>query len=199
MAHPGPTELGRGVVVLPGGDVPPPWAACPRVIVGEAETVDPGPTVDVLHGLWLERQPVVVELGVDPGTLRAPERYDGPVHGLDPGFEFTLERLHFLVWANTYDARHGDPVWWHGRRAARLLADEGASEGGAADITLADGTPLYVDGGPAGPPPSRRVRGWCTAGTSKRARPARPVAPCPWPTSPPTNGPPWITSKGRPA
>ena len=153
MAHPGPTELGRGVVVLPGSEVPEPWSACPRVTVGAVEVDDPGPTVEVLHGLWLERRPMVVELAVDPGVLRAPQRYDGPVHALDPGFEFTLERLHFLVWANTYDARQGDPVWWHGRRAARLGADGGVREGGPADITLADGTPMYVDGGPAGPCP----------------------------------------------
>ena len=153
MADPGPTELGRGVVVVAGGEVPEAWSGCAQVVVGEAEADDPGPTVEVLHGLWLERRPVVVELAVDPGALRAPERYDGPVHALDPGFEFTLERLHFLVWANTYDARPGEPVWWHGRRAARLLADEGVRAGGPADIVLADDTPLYVDGGPAGPCP----------------------------------------------
>ncbi len=133
---------------------------------------DPGPTVDVLHKLWLERGPVVVELAVDPGTLRAPQRFDGPVHALDPSFEFTLERLHFLVWANTYDARYGDPVWWHGRRAARLLADEGVVEGGPADIMLADGTPVSVDGGPAGPSPvgsgARVVHRWNVEAGSPR-------------------------------
>ena len=38
---------------------------------------------------------------------------------LDPSFEFPLERLHFLVWANNYDGRNGELVWWHGRKAAR--------------------------------------------------------------------------------
>ncbi len=73
--------------------------------------------------------PVVVELAVDPDVLRAPERYDGPVHELTPAFEFTVERLHFLVWANTYDARAGEPVWWHGRKAARRFAGDGRDRG----------------------------------------------------------------------
>ena len=38
------------------------------------------------------------------------------------------DRLHFLVWANSYDARaDGEPIWWWARKAARL----GATEGGA--------------------------------------------------------------------
>ena len=63
-----------------------------------------------------------------------------------------MERLQFLVWANNYDARGGDPVWWHGRKAARAAAARGVAEEGPADITLADGTPLFVDGGPPDPP-----------------------------------------------
>ena len=152
MPHPGPAELGRGVVVLPGGEVPEPWTACPRVPVGEAELADPRSVTDQLHQAWLERRPVVVELAADQNDLRAPERHDGPVHHLAPSFEFTVERLHFLVWANTYDARSGQPIWWHGRKAARRFAGRGVTEGDTADLVLADGTPLYVDGGPPDPP-----------------------------------------------
>ncbi|MGA6973493.1 MAG: hypothetical protein WBY93_17840, partial [Candidatus Binatus sp.] len=75
------------------------------------------------------------------------------VHSLSPRFEFTRERLHFLVWTNNYDARTGDPLWWHGRKAARRFKHLGVSEAGPADITLSDGTALYVDGGPFEPPP----------------------------------------------
>ena len=154
VAYPGPAELGRGVVVLPGNESPGPWVSCPRVAVGDVELENPGPVVEVLHQAWLARRPVVVELAADPAALRAPQRYDGPVYGLTPGFEFTLERLQFLVWANTYDARSGEPIWWHGRKAARRFAADGVTEGGPADIALADGTPLYVDGGPPDPPPT---------------------------------------------
>jgi DNA helicase II / ATP-dependent DNA helicase PcrA len=123
------------------------------VVVGEIETEDPLPVVEVLHQAWLGRHPVVVELAGDPAALRAAERYDGPVHSLAPDFGFPRERLQFLVWANSYDARSGEPIWWHGRKAARRFAADGVTEGGPADIVLADGTPLHVDGGPPDPPP----------------------------------------------
>ncbi len=135
-----------------GAEPPGPWRLCPRVTVGGAELARPGPVLDVLHRLWLERRPVVVELGVDPNALKAPQRFDGRVHDLTPDFEFEVERLHFLVWANNYDARAGEPIWWHGRKAARTAAAGGATVGGPADITLADGTPLFIDGGPPDPP-----------------------------------------------
>ncbi|MGO8864289.1 MAG: ATP-dependent DNA helicase UvrD2 [Acidimicrobiales bacterium] len=94
----------------------------------------------------------MVELGVDPAALRAPERCHRPPYELTPNFEFGRERLQFLVWANNYDARGGDPIWWHGRKATRHFAGDGVGEGGAADIVLADGTPMFIDGGPPQPP-----------------------------------------------
>jgi DNA helicase-2/ATP-dependent DNA helicase PcrA len=115
---------------------------------------EPTGVVDVLHRAWSERRAVVVELTADPSSLREPERYDGPVYGLTPAFEFTRERLQFLVWANSYDARGGTPIWWHGRKAARKFAARGVTEEGPADVTLADGTHLYIDGGPPDPPTS---------------------------------------------
>ena len=40
---------------------------------------------------------------------------------VDACFEPWLDRLHFLVWANTYHARGGiEPVWWWARKAARI-------------------------------------------------------------------------------
>ena len=152
VPYPGPAELGRGVVVLPGSDPPDPWMSCQRVRVGDAELGHPGAVVGMLHQAWLERRPQVVELAADPNALRAPQRHDGPVHGLTPAFEFAVERLQFLVWANAYDSRGGAPIWWHGRKAARRFAAIGVAEEGPADIVLADGTPLYVDGGPPDPP-----------------------------------------------
>ncbi len=148
MTIPGPVALGRSVVVTPDGAVPGPWADAPRVAVGPDALRDPGPVVAVLHEAWLARQPVVVELAVDAAALREPERHDGPVFALTPGFTFWRDRLAFLVWANAYDARDGGPVWWHGRRAARRLAPDGVLEGGTADITGPDGSPWWVDGGP---------------------------------------------------
>ena len=153
MRYPGPPELGRGVVVRAGGEPPGPWASCPRVSVGDAELDDPAGAVAALHAAWSSRTPVVVELAVDAGALRAPQRSDRPVHELDPGLDFARERLQFLVWANTYDARDAEPIWWHGRKAARRWAATGVTEGGDADITDGAGRPFYIDGGPPDPPP----------------------------------------------
>jgi len=145
---PGPPILGRSVVVAPGAAEAGPWADAPRVPVGPDALRDPRPVVDVLHEAWSTRRPVVVELGVDAAALREPERHDGPVFALGPDFTFWRERLAFLVWANSYDARDGEPVWWHGRRAARRLAADGVIEGGPADVAGPDGSPWWVDGGP---------------------------------------------------
>ena len=150
---PGPPELGRGVVVLPGVAPPEPWKECPRLLIEYEALTDPVGVLGTLHRAWFERQPVVVELAVDPQALRDPEVCHRPVYDLSPRFEFSRERLQFLVWANNYDARSGDPVWWHGRKAARSFSDDGVIEAGPADIVLSDGRPLYVDGGPFAPPP----------------------------------------------
>lgn len=152
MTDPGPRELGRGVVVPAGMVAPEAWRDCTRHPIDEGVLGDPERTVTTLHRAWLEREPVVIELGIDSKQLQEPEVCSRPVHSLNPRFEFPRERLHFLVWANNYDARSGDPVWWHRRKAARRFKELGAEEAGPADILLSDGTPLYVDGGPFEPP-----------------------------------------------
>ena len=130
--------LGRSVVVAPGAEAPAGWEDAPRIRVEDDSAAGP------LHEAWSQRRPVVVELAIDAGELKRPETDARPPYELGPGFEFTRERVHFLVWANTYDARSGEPVWWHGVRAGRL----GAEVGGPADVILPDGTPVWCDGGP---------------------------------------------------
>ncbi|HEX6596703.1 MAG TPA: ATP-dependent DNA helicase UvrD2 [Acidimicrobiales bacterium] len=140
--------LGRGVIVPAGAPVPPAWADAPVVRVDEATLADPRSTVDRLHDAWLRRRPVVVELGVDPARFRDPTSVVAEPWTLGAAFEPLLDRLHFLLWANNYDARQGgSPVWWWGRKAQRL----GATEGGPADVVLPDGQPAWIDGGPRGP------------------------------------------------
>ena len=151
MSFPGPDELGRGVVVLPGGAAAAPFAEAPRLTIDEAVLASPqvsAAMAAVLHEAWAERRRVVIELAVPLETLRAPEVERRPPYELDPGFMFERERLQFLVWANNYDARKpGEPIWWHGVRASRL----GATLGGPADVLLPDGTPSWCDGGPRRP------------------------------------------------
>jgi DNA helicase II / ATP-dependent DNA helicase PcrA len=151
VSFPGPEELGRGLVVLPGAAGPGAFANAPRVTIDEAVLASPegaAATAAVLHEAWDGRRRVVIELDVPLETLRAPEAERRPPYELDPGFTFERERLQFLVWANTYDGRKdGEPIWWHGVRASRI----GAALGGPADVLLPDGTPAWCDGGPRRP------------------------------------------------
>jgi DNA helicase-2/ATP-dependent DNA helicase PcrA len=146
---PGPAALGRGIVVRPGATVAG-FDAGERVRVDDEALAKPAPAVTRLHAAWATRTPVVVELAVDPAALRVAETCERPPWELDPHFTFERERLAFLVWANTYDGRGEEPVWWWASKAARLGATV-APAGTAGDIVLADGTPAWVDGGPRGP------------------------------------------------
>jgi DNA helicase-2/ATP-dependent DNA helicase PcrA len=118
------------------------------VQIDEAVLSDPGQVISTLHDAWLQRRPFVIKLGVESDRFRAPETWQVEPWTLDARFEPWLDRLHFLVWANNYDARGGrEPVWWWARKAARL----GATTEGSADVLLPDGTPAWIDGGPRGP------------------------------------------------
>ena len=151
VTFPGPDALGRGLVVAPGGAAPAGWESVPRVRLDGDTVGDPSAVLAVLHRAWAGRQRVVVELAVDAGELREPESERRPPWSLSPSFEFARERLHFLVWANTYDGRRPEqePVWWHAVRALRL--EQGVTPGGTADVVLADGRPAWCDGGPRQP------------------------------------------------
>jgi DNA helicase II / ATP-dependent DNA helicase PcrA len=151
VTFPGPDVLGRGLVIPPGAPVPPPFADVPRVVVDDAVLAAPEGVGATLHDAWDRRRRVVVELAVPADALRAPEAEERAPYLLDPGFTFARERLHFLVWANNYDARKsGEPVWWHGVRATRLGAGSGGPDG-LADVALPGGTPAWCDGGPRRP------------------------------------------------
>ncbi len=148
MPAPGPASLGRAVIVEPGGAAPSAWASADRVLIDDAVLADPAAAVGCLHDAWSQRRPLVIEVVVDPARFREPEAFLAPPWQLTAGFEAWTERLHFLLWANSYDAR-GDrePIWWWARKAARL----GALEGGPADVLLPGGEPAWIDGGPRSP------------------------------------------------
>lgn len=143
-SFPGPDPLGRGLVIRTGQPVPPAFATAPRVRVDEAALARPDSAIGALHQAWSQRRRVVVELGVEPSVLKAPEETSEPPFELAPGFEFKRERLHFLVWANTYDATRGEPVWWYGRLAEKLGAQAWSPE----DVRLPSGEVAWCDGGP---------------------------------------------------
>jgi DNA helicase II / ATP-dependent DNA helicase PcrA len=147
VTFPGPAPLARGLVVGPGGAVPPGWDDVLRVRV-EDETA-----ASALHRAWSGRRRVVVELAVDAAELKEPQTERRAPWQLGAGYDLATERLHFLVWANTYDGRDPDqpPVWWHGVKAARLEGARPAGPGAAGDVVLADGRPAWCDGGPRSP------------------------------------------------
>jgi DNA helicase-2/ATP-dependent DNA helicase PcrA len=138
------------VVVEPGAVVPPEAEEWPLVRI-DHDTLSDGAIqtlVDVLDHAWRKREPTVVELAVPFAELKAPETCDLAPYRLDPRFSFARERLHFLVWANRYDARRDEPRWHHAHRAVRLgasLREPGDSDG---EVDLPDGTPAWIDGGP---------------------------------------------------
>ena len=140
--------LGRAVIVTAGAAPPPAWRGADHVLVDDAALADPAAVVASLHQAWSERRPIRIDLAVDPARFRAPDTLPDHLWRLGPGVELWSDRLHFLLWANSYDARaDGEPIWWWARKAARL----GATEGGDADVVLADGTPAWIDGGPRSP------------------------------------------------
>ena len=144
VTAPGPPSLGRGVVVAAPTSPPEPWRAAPVIAVGDEVLARPRPVVERLHAAWAGREPVVVELHVDPVAFRRPE-----IHQVDPweltaDFELWHDRLHFLVWNNNYDARTGEAIWWWARKAERLRATPGTTT----DVVLPDGTAAWIDGGP---------------------------------------------------
>ena len=153
VTAPGPDALARHVVVADGAVPPSAWAGSDVVVVDEDVLADPGPTVRRLHDLWAARRRAVIDLRVDPVRFRRPEVWSEVPWALSPDFEPWLDRLHFLVWHNSYDARNGEPIWWWGRKAARidgtatdeLPGDHATVEG---DLLLADGTVVWIDGGP---------------------------------------------------
>ncbi len=103
--------------------------------------------VDRMHRTWQGRRRMVVKLEVDQHRLRQPQVINQPLWELGADFTLVKERLHFLIWANNWDCRDGKPIWWWGRKAANL----GGTVKGRADIITADGSHVWVDGGPREP------------------------------------------------
>nr|MBA3287270.1 ATP-dependent helicase [Acidimicrobiia bacterium] len=151
MPVPGPVALGRGVVITAGADPPAPWRDALRVLLDDTALADPAPVVARLHLAWARREPVVIELAVDPATFRQPAAITTEPWRLAPDTEPWSDRLHFLTWANTYDARAGEPTWWWAVKAERAEDGAAATPDGPADIRRPDGTAAWIDGGPRQP------------------------------------------------
>jgi DNA helicase II / ATP-dependent DNA helicase PcrA len=148
-SFPGPDALGRGVVVAPGAAAPPAFDGVRRVVIDDEVLRHPQAVAALLHDHWLQRRRIVIELTADNEAARTPEVIELPPYALSPDSGLYRERLHALTWANTYDLRRGEPIWWHGELAARHTAATRTDQLG--DIVLPDGSTAWVDGGPRGP------------------------------------------------
>ena len=107
----GPDELGRHVVIEPGGHVPEPWADAQRLVVDAATLADPLHALAFLRAAHHSRERLVIELAApferEPMLMTEAAPYE-----LGPTFAFDLEELHHLVWANSVDHRDPDrPTW----------------------------------------------------------------------------------------
>lgn len=145
----GPDELGRGLVVGPGGDVPGPWTDAPVVAV-DADRLDPAAVAEVAAH-WAARRRFVVELtgDLDGAVAQAASVTRAPWE-LEPGFTFEAERLAALLRDQAVDGREtGAARYAPAERAVARSAADGAAAG--ADVVLADGRPAFVDGGPLQP------------------------------------------------
>ena len=151
MTPPGPAALGRSVVIAPETTPPDPWAGADRYVIDHDLLADPGrlaDTVDELQRRYVHRNPTVYVLTVDPAELAAPEQADAPPYELGGSFSVLRERLTKVVWHNSYDARTEPMVWWWAHKASTRV--DVAIEG-PADVVTAEGTPLWIDGGPRQP------------------------------------------------
>lgn len=136
---------------MPGAVVPNTLRDAPRYVLDDDVLAEPGPLAQVLHRHWARRRPTVVELGITPADLQQRETTTLAPWELGPDFCFERERLAHRVWANAYDLRHDEPVWWRGEIAARRFELRRDPPDGIGDVVLPDGRSAWIDGGPRGP------------------------------------------------
>ena len=144
----GPPELGRSLLVLPGGAAPDAWSGCERVRVRLADTS--AATGRQLREAWLERTRLVIELDGDfpePSPV-----WQSPWWELSPGLTMRSEVLAHLITANAVDARQPErarfaPVEAALRLGAVLASGSSTFAAGDGDV-VTDAGPVWCDGGP---------------------------------------------------
>lgn len=144
----GPPELGRSVLVRPGGAAPDAWSGCERVRVSLHDAS--GAIGRRLREAWLGRIRLVIEL---EGEFPEPSPvWQAPWWELAPGLTMRSEVLAHLITANAVDARDPQrPRFVPAEAALKLGAvpagRPGTGEDRAGDV-LTDAGPVWCDGGP---------------------------------------------------
>ncbi len=141
----GPDELGRHVLIEPGGNIPERWADAQRIVIDAGTLTDPAHALAFLRAAHHARERLVIELAApferEPMLMTEAAPYE-----LGPTFAFDLEELHHLVWANSVDHRDRERPTWIALDMA--IAAGAAPADGRGDIRLGDGTSVWLDGGP---------------------------------------------------
>ena len=141
--------LGRNVVVRPGQPAPDGWGDVPRWPVGPTQTVNPSQLLAELRRLADDRIPRIFEIGDEHAAALAERPVNtAPMHEIGPRFTFELSELHHLVWSNSVDARDLDQPMWHLAEAAIALGATPIDSSSDGEVTLPDGTVVWLDGGP---------------------------------------------------
>lgn len=144
-AAPGPDELGRHLIVASGQDAAGPWIDCTRISVDSGVVSDPRQAIAFLRAAALAGERLVIELGVDFDRLPM-LMTDAAPEAVGAKFSFVGDELHSLIWSNSVDGRGDEPVW----HALDQAVGSGLSAvtDGVGDVTLSDGTAVWIDGGP---------------------------------------------------
>ncbi|HUS41995.1 MAG TPA: ATP-dependent DNA helicase UvrD2 [Ilumatobacteraceae bacterium] len=147
VAGAGPDQLGRHVLIEPGGSIPAPWTGCDRLVIDETALLAPGHALGRLRLAHHSATRLVIELAAaferEPMLMTEAAPYE-----LGPTFQFELEELHHLVWANTVDARDPERPVWLGLDLAFAVGAVAVEADAAGDIRLPNGTTAWLDGGP---------------------------------------------------
>lgn len=147
VAGAGPDELGRHLLIEPGGTIVQPWAGADRLVIDEGTLSAPRHALDRLRNAHHATTRLVIELAGsfdrEPMLMTEAAPYE-----LGPTFLFDLEELHHLVWVNSVDARDPDRPVWIGLDRAVAAGATAIAPGGAGDVVLPDGTAVWLDGGP---------------------------------------------------
>lgn len=147
IASPGPDSLGRHLLIEPGGVILQQWASAERLVIDATTLASPLQALDRLRDAHHGAVRIVIELAA-PFEREPMLMTDAAPYELGPKFAFDLEELHHLVWSNAIDARNPHRPAWIGLDRAVAAGAAPVEPGGVGDVTLRDGSAVWIDGGP---------------------------------------------------
>ena len=152
----GPDRLGRHALVVGSTPVPEQWADVERLRLGVDALTSPSDALGVLRAAAASGSRLLIEIDASLaddldrrfGVARTPMLMtDAAPFEVGADFEFALDELHHLLWANTIDLRDGSASWdaLDSAVAAGLVP---TADGEPGDVRLPDGTAVWLDAGP---------------------------------------------------